>query len=138
MVLIGNILHHVSSFSGLAVDSDDIAVVSSAHIVRIDWQIRNCPSARICFFSPFHTLGNGILMRAGECSKDQFAAVRLTRIHVHASIFFVLFYDFRHIGKVQTRVDTVSKHVHRNGDDVHVAGTLAVAEESALDSVAAC
>jgi hypothetical protein len=42
------------------------------------------------------------------------------------------------VGEVEVRIDALGDHqVHRQGDDVDVAGAFAVAEQGALDSVGA-
>ena len=76
-------------------------------------------------------------MGAGEGRKDQVAGVGLAVAHVHAGELLIELHDVGHVGEVQLGVHAVGEHVHGHGDDVHVAGALAVAEEGALDAVAA-
>ena len=58
-------------------------------------------------------------------------------MHRKAVAFGHALHDLRHVGEVQLRVHALAVEVHRHGDDVHVAGALAVAEQRALDAVGA-
>lgn len=77
-------------------------------------------------------------MRTGESSKYQLAAIRLTRMHFHICIFFVSFYDFRHVAEVQFGVNTVREQVHCQCDNINVTSSFTVAEQCAFDTVTAC
>ena len=74
-------------------------------------------------------------MRTGKSGENKFAAVGLTRRHVHSRELFIDLYRFAYIRKVEFRVDALTVHIKRQRDYVHVSRTLAVAEQSALDSV---
>ena len=86
-----------STLTRLAVDTDNISIVVSSDIGRVDRQIRNRPAARIFFFSPVHALCDGILMRTGECCKYKCTTVRASLIYFHSGTFFVNFTYMRHI-----------------------------------------
>jgi hypothetical protein len=45
--------------------------------------------------------------------------------------------DLVHARQVELRVDALAVEVHGHGDEVHVAGALAVAEQRALDAIGA-
>ena len=51
-----------TAFSGLAVDSDYVRIISSANILRIDRKIRNAPFIQVMLFSPCHSFCDRILM----------------------------------------------------------------------------
>ena len=127
-----------AAFAGLGVDSDNVCFVFSADVMRIDWQIWASPLMFAFFVSVFHTFGDSILMRTGECCEYQLATVRRTHWNFHVSEFFVHFYDFLHVFEVQLRVNAVGEHVQRQCNDVAVTCSFAVTEECAFDSVAAC
>ena len=76
-------------------------------------------------------------MGTGEGRKDQLAGVRLTIAHGHTGEMLIELHNLGHVGEVQFGVYPVGEEVHGHGDDVHVAGPLAVAEEGPLDPVAA-
>ena len=83
------------------------------------------------------TLLDGVLVRAAERGEDQLARVRLAGRNRHAGAALI---DFTHrvqIAEVELRVNAVHVEVQRHGDEVEVAGALAVAEERALDAVRA-
>ena len=42
------------------------------------------------------------------------------------------------VGKIQMRVNALGKHVQPKGDQINIAGTLAIAKQSAFDTVGAC
>ena len=85
--------------------------------------------------SPVHSLGNRILVGAGEGGEYQLTGIRLSRAHGHAGEFFVGFHDGRHVGEVQAGFHAVGVHVHGDGDDVRISGSLTVSEEGAFNSV---
>ena len=126
-----------AALAGLAVDPDNIGFVLSAHVFRVDEQIRHRPGPQAFFFMPPHALGNSILMGSGKCGKDQFAAVRLARWHFHIGVLLVFFYDFRHIGEVQLRIYAVCKEVHCQRYDIHISCSFSVSKEGSFDSVSA-
>ena len=126
-----------TALAGLAVDTNHVCLVDTAHIFRIDRQIRHVPVLAVVFLSPVHALGNCVLMRTAECGKYQLTAVRRTLINVHSGDTLVNLYDLRHVGEIQFRIHALRIHVQSQCDNVHVTGTLTVAEQGALDTVAA-
>ena len=84
-----------------------------------------------------HAFGDRVLMGAAEGREYELSGIRLTIADLHARHLFIDIDDMRHIAEVQLRIHAHRIHVHRQGDDVHVAGALAVAEERALDAVSA-
>ena len=157
---VGNILYHISDFfshllrycisevlfqnicytalAGLAVDSDNIRLVFSSHILRIDRQIRHSPFVQLLVLSPFHTLGDSILVRTRERREHQLTAIRLSRVHLEVSVLFINLHNFRHIGEIKLRIHAVGEKVHCQCDDIHVTCSLAVSEEGSLYPVTAC
>ena len=69
IALFQDVVH--AALTRLAVDTDNIRIILSSHILRIDRQIRNSPFLALTCISPCHTFGDRILMRTGECSKYQ-------------------------------------------------------------------
>ena len=74
-------------------------------------------------------------MRAGERRKDKLSCIRLTRRDLHTRDTLIHLTEFRHIRKVQPRVNAKCKEVHRNRDDIDVARTLTIAEKRTLDAI---
>ena len=117
-----------STLTGLAVDTDNIGIVRSANIHRIDWKIWNCPCVKLLLFSPRHTFGDRILMRTGKCREYQITSIRLTVIYLHSGQTLIHFADMWHIGKIELRINSIGIHVHCDCDDIHVTGTLSVSK----------
>ena len=127
-----------TALSGLAVDTDNICVVVSSHICRIDRQIRNSPVLQISVLSPVHTLCDGILMRSGKCSKYKSSTVRTSFIDLHSGTFLINLANMRHIRKINLRVHTLGIHIHTKRYNIHITGTLTISEQSSLNSVSTC
>ena len=127
-----------AAFTGLGVDTDNVCFVFSADVMRIDWQVRTSPLMFAFFVSVFHSLGDSVLVGAGECCEYQLSAVWCSHWNFHVSEFFVHFYNFLHVLEVQFRVNSVGEHVQRQCNDVAVTCSFAVTEECTFDSVAAC
>ena len=127
-----------AAFTGLAVDADNICVIISSHICRIDRKIRNIPVIRILVISPVHTLGNCILMRAGKCGKYKCTTVRTSFAYFHSGTFFIYFTDMRHIREVKFWIYTLRIHIHTKCNNIYISGTLTVSKQSTLDSVCTC
>jgi hypothetical protein len=76
-------------------------------------------------------------MRAAEGGEHEFAGVGLARRDLEARAALVDLADVVDVAEVEARVDAVRVEVQGDGDDIEVAGALAVAEERALDAVGA-
>ena len=96
-----------TTFSRLAVDADDICIVVSSNICRIDRQIRYCPVLKVAVLSPVHTFCNGILMGAGERCKYKSSAVRTSFVYLHSCTFLINLADMRHIREIDLRINTL-------------------------------
>ena len=83
-----------ATFAGLAVDADDISLVLTAHIFRINEQVRHGPVRFAMIFTELHAFGNGILMGTGKCCKYQFSCIRLPFIDMHPRHPFIHFDNF--------------------------------------------
>ena len=121
-----------AALAALGIDPDDVGVVGAADVLGVNRQIRHRPAVKVFLLPPGHALGNGVLMGAGEGGKHQSSRVGRPLIDVHPGTLLVGLADGRHVGEVQLRVDAVGVHVHGQGDDVHIAGALAVSEERSL------
>ena len=85
--------------------------------------------------APGHALGDRVLMAAAERRKNEAARVRRALVDVHAGDTLVHFTDGGHVGEIQVGVHAVAVHVHGQGDGVHIAGALAVAEQAAFHAL---
>ena len=124
-----------TALSRLAVDADDVCIVVSSDIGRIDRQIRNGPGIRCFLLDPVHAFCDRILMGTGEGCKYERSAVRASRVDAHTGEGFKCMAEFRHIGEVKLRIDALHVHVHADRDNIHVSGSLAVSEQRSLDTV---
>ena len=74
-------------------------------------------------------------MAAGESGEHQLAHIGLAGIHLHMGAALVYVPDFVDVGEVQLGINALGVHVHGQRDHIHVAGTLAVAEQGGLHTV---
>ena len=68
---------------------------------------------------------------------DQVARVRVARVDLHLVAVLARTTDLVDVGEVDLRVDALGEQVHAQGDQVDVAGALALPEQAALDAVGA-
>ena len=80
---------------------------------------------------------DGVLVRAGEGRVDQVARVGVARVDRQLGAVLHGATDLVDVGEVDLRVDALAEQVHRQRDQVDVAGPLAVPEQAALDAVGA-
>ena len=80
---------------------------------------------------------DGVLVGAGEGGVDELAGVGGARGHVHAGGPLDGAADLVDVGQVEHGVDALAEEVEGQGDQVDVAGALAVPEQAALDAVGA-
>src|SRR3546814_7895619 len=76
-------------------------------------------------------------MAAREGGIDQLAAIGVARVDRELVAIFDRGDDLVDVREVELWVDALRVHVERDGDEAGVAGALAVAEQAALDAVAA-
>ena len=124
-----------AALAGLTVNTDNVSFVFAAHVLRINGQIRHCPAAGILLLAPLHALGDGVLMGAGKRSENKIPRVGLPIGNVHSGDPLVHIDKFRHLSKIELWIDPQCEHIHGDGDDVGVAGTLPVAKERSFDTV---
>ena len=127
-----------AALSGLAVNTDNICLIMSADVRRIDRKIRHCPFFLSVLFSVFHTFCDRILMRSRESSKYKRSAVRATHIDRHTCIFLICLTDCRHISKIQFRIHTLRIHIHRQSNNIHITCSLTVSKQCSLYPVCSC
>ena len=139
-------LHDVrhAALAGLRVDPDD-GLVGAAHVVRVDRQVGRLP-LHLGHGDPplggllvqvLQALLDGVLVGAGEGGVDQISRVRVARVDRQVGAVLHRATDLVDVGEVDLRVDALGEQVHAQGDQVDVAGPLAVTEQAALDPVGA-
>src|SRR3989344_2776748 len=74
-------------------------------------------------------------MRAGKRRERQVARIRMTLVNTDSRAFFDDASGLGDVREVQSWIDALLHQVQRKGDDVGIAGTLAVPEERTLDAV---
>ena len=126
-----------AALAGLAVDADDVGLVFPVDVLGVQGQVGNGPQVLLGLLTELHALGDGVLMGAGEGGEDQLTGVRLPIAHGHAGDLLIELHGAGHIGKVQLGVHAMGVEVHGQGDQVYVAGALAVAEQGAFHPLAA-
>ena len=80
---------------------------------------------------------DGVLVGAGEGREHEVTHVGMARVDGQTRAVLELARHSVDIGEVKSRHDTLGVHVERDGNDVHVAGTLAVAEQATFDAIGA-
>ena len=121
----------------------DHGLVGAAHVFRIERKVGNVPYDRVLVAAVLGDLAgavgeallDGVLMGAREGRVDEVAAVGRARRDVHLR---AVLDDAAHpvdVGEVELGVDSLAEEVEREGDEVDVAGPLALAEEAAFDAV---
>ena len=125
-----------AALAGLGIDADDGLVLPS-HVGGVDGQIGHLPHVGAAVLHVVEALVDGVLVAAGEGGEHQLAHVGLALPDLHLGAPLVHVPDFVDVVEVQLGVNALGPHVHSQGDHVHVAGALAVAEESGLHAVSA-
>ena len=133
------LLEHIrdAALAGLAVDADDVRIVGSRDVLRIDGQIRHGPLVGIVDLFVSHSLGDRILVGTGESAEYEVSRVRLPCVDLHPGQALIGLADPGHVCEVKLRIDAVCKQVHSYRDNIHIAGSLAVSEQRAFHAVRA-
>ena len=127
------VLHDIggAALARLGVDADN-GLVFPAHVGGVDGQIGDLPEVAAALLHILSALIDGVLVAAGEGGEHQLTGVGLPVAHGHLGAALVHVLDLVDVGEVQLRVNALGPHVHGQGDHIHVAGALAVAEEGGL------
>ena len=80
---------------------------------------------------------DGVLVGAGEGGVDEVAGVGVPGVDLHLVAVLGGAADVVDRREVDLRVDALAEQVHAQGDQVDVAGALALPEQAALDTVRA-
>ena len=123
-----------TAFARLAVHTDH-RFVAATDVGRVDRQVRHFPQC--VGFLLGEALADCVLVGAGERSVYQIADIRVTWVHLD---LVALLDDLAHavdVREVQLRVHALGVEVQRDGYQVDVTGTLAVAEQAAFDAIRA-
>lgn len=142
VVVLQDVRH--TALAGLRVDPDD-RLVGAADVLGVDRQVRHGPLEVVdgdalglgLGLHGVEALLDGVLVGAGEGRVDQVAHVRVARVDLHLVAVLPRTADLVDVGEVDLRVDALREQVHAQGDQVDVAGALALAEQAALDAVGA-
>ncbi len=136
-------LHHVgdATLAGLAVHADH-GFVRPSDVRGIDGEVRDAPlrvlaAAVALGVECLEPLLDRVLVAAGERGVHEVAGVGVARVHRQAVAILGGAAQLVDVTEVEFGVDAVHEQVHRQGDDVDVAGALTVAEQRALDPVGA-
>ena len=138
-VVAEGVAHHKrgAALSGLRVDADD-RLIFSADVRRIDGQIGDLPVFGTAVAHILIALVDSVLMGAGEGGEHQLADIGLTRVDTHIGAALVDVAEMGEMTEIELRVNALCVHIQAHGDDIHIAGALAVAKERALHALGAC
>ena len=81
-----------AALSRLTVNTNNIWIISTSYILRVNWKIRNIPLFTLSSFSPCHALCDCILMRTRKCSKYKLSCIWLTLMNSHACHSLIYLY----------------------------------------------
>ena len=131
-------LEHVgdAALARLRVDADD-RLVGAAHVGRVDRQVRHVPDGLARALVRLHALLDRVLVRAREGRVDELAGVRMARVDRQLGAHDGDVAHLVDVRQVEPGIDALREQVERQRDQVDVAGALAVAEQRALDALAA-
>ena len=121
-----------TAFAGLAVDAHHRLVIPP-QIGRVDGQIGHIPEISWLAFA--QAFAYGILMAAGKRGVHQIPRIGVAGVQGNLGDILYHGNDFIHGGQIQLRVHTAAVQVHGHGYNVHVAGALAVAQQSAFHPI---
>ena len=124
-----------AALAGLGVDAHRL--VLPAQIGGVDGQVGHHPLVGAGLLHIVEALVDGVLVAAGEGGEHQIARVGLALGHPHLGAALVHLADAVHMAEVQLRVDALHIHIHCHGDEIHIAGALAVAEQAGLHALRA-
>src|SRR5258708_40117942 len=74
-------------------------------------------------------------MRAREGREDKLAGVWVARVNWQSIAMLGDLLQRLYIRDIKAGIDSLREHIQGEGDDIDIAGTLAVAEQSALNAV---
>ena len=131
-----------AALARLGVHADD-GLVGTADVLRVDRQVRHEPHEAVQIgastvgghLTGLKTLLDGVLVGAGERGEHEVAGVRMAFGDLDLVAVFDGLADFRNVGVVDLRIDALGQEVQTKGDQVDVAGTLAVAQQAAFHAV---
>ncbi len=126
-------LQHIgdAALAGLAVDPDH-RLVGAAQILRIDRQIRHFPQRVIALGERLEAFFDRVLMRARESGVDELAGIGMPWMHRKLIAVLDGADDLVDVGDHQPGIDPLAEQIERQGDDIDIAGALAIAEERAF------
>ena len=123
-----------AALARLAVDADD-RIVAATQVGRVDRQVRHFPDRVWLLLG--EALLDRILVRTRERREHQVARIRMARVHRQLVAVLDQLAHRVDVREVQARVHALRVQVHRQRDQVDVAGALAVTEQAALDAIGA-
>ena len=124
-----------TALARLAVYPDN-AFVLPPDVVRVDKQVGNIPQCILRHFcARRHSLADGILVAAAECSKDKLPGIGRARVDFHTRERAVLLRNTLNVAEVKLRVNALREQVERDVHHVKVTGALTVTENAAFRAV---
>ena len=133
-----------AALAGLGVDAGD-RLVAAADVLRVDRQVRHEPHELVKVgagtlgrhLTGLQALLDGVLVGAGERGKHEVARIRMTFGDLQLVAVLDRLANLRHVGVIDLRIDALGEHVEPERDQIHVASTFAVAQQTAFHAVGA-
>ena len=116
-----------AALARLAVDADHRLVIAT-NVFGIDRQIGHLKQRVIALGLGVKAFLDGVLMRAGKSGVDQFADIGVALVHGQLVAMFNDLLQPIDVMQIQFGIDALGEHIERHGDDIDIAGALAIAK----------
>src|SRR5712671_7870293 len=120
----------------LAVDADH-RLVSAAEILWIDWEIGHFPERVVALCQRLEALVDRVLVGARKRRVYQFAGIGMTWMHRQSVAILDRLDDRIDVSDAQLGINTLAEEIQCQGHEIDIAGSFAIAEQSALDPLGA-
>ena len=112
-------------------------LVAAAQIGGVDGKIGHAPDFVILPRMGIKALLDRVLMRPRKGGEHQFACIRVARVDGELVAIFDRRDDLVDVAEIEAGVQPLRVHVERQRDEIDIAGSLAITEQTAFDSVGA-
>lgn len=132
-----------ASLATLAADADEV-LVSITNVLRVDRDVRHRPCLHPLtllfglgpsFGLKIQALLDGVLVSPSKGTEDKVASVRVTGFDGHIVASGNDFDDTGEVGAIKVRGNALGVEVEREGEEVDISCTLAIAEQTPFDTL---
>ena len=137
-------LHQVgnSALTGLRIDSNN-RLITSADILRVNWQVRNSPSEFIYWLAGclcislkmLKTLLDGVLMATRESGVNQVATIWTALRHWQLITKLDCSLDFIDVAEINHWIDALTKQIQTKCDQIDIAGPFTISKQTTFNAI---